>query len=123
MINPEKLTREKLSRALVRKHKKFLEEYKREFEILEKIRVLEDKEEQIEHWLNLTKNTKEEDKYIKELEEADKELDLLKKELKKIRKGLGKDNNERNYFLLKSKIKNEENALLYWKEKIKEWRK
>ncbi len=120
MITPEKLTREKLSSELVKKHKQLIENYKKEFGLSEKIRVLDDKQEQIEHWLSDAKDTKDEDKYIKALGEVDKGLDALKKELGVINKDTG---TEKRYAWLKNQIKEEEKVIEHWKEKSKEFEK
>ncbi|MEM4347298.1 MAG: hypothetical protein QW802_01765 [Candidatus Altiarchaeota archaeon] len=120
MITPERLTKERLVRELIKKHKNFLEEYRKRFEFLERMRILKDKQEQIEHWLSKSKNSEEEEKYIKELQDVDKELEILRKEL-----NLEDKTNEKisEHSILKNKIVNEENAIAYWEEKLKSFSK
>lgn len=120
MIPPEKITKGKLSKILVSKHKKILQKYKKEFETLDRIRVIKDKQELLEHWLKSANNQDEEGKYIKELEVADAELSKLNDELLK---NYGEIfNTKEHYNSLKNKIKIEEQAILYWKEKSREWK-
>ncbi|MEM2917934.1 MAG: hypothetical protein QXY62_00310 [Candidatus Altiarchaeota archaeon] len=120
MITPERLTKERLVRELIKKHKNFLEEHRKRFEFLERMRILKDKQEQIEHWLSKSKNSEEEEKYIKELQNVDKELEILRKEL-----NLEDKTNEKisEHSILKNKIVNEENAIAYWEEKLKSFSK
>lgn len=120
MITPEKLTKEKLARELIKKHKNFLENYKKRFELFERMRILKDKQEQIEHWLNISKNSNEENRYIEELQEIDKELEILRKELNLKDKTSGKIG---EHSILKNKISNEETAIVYWEEKLKNFSK
>jgi hypothetical protein len=139
MIAPEKLTKEKLANVLVRKHRNFLTQYKKEFELLDKIKILEDKQEQLEHWLNSAKDAKEEDIYIKELEQTDNEILKLNEELKKLRDvttiapnssaaNNGEDNINNGFFLknrykwLKNQISVEEQTLSYWAERYKKYK-
>jgi len=78
---------------------------------------LSDKQDQIEHWLSNANSQDNEDKHIKELEKVDKELDALKNELAKINKNLP---DEKHYFRIKNRIREEETAISYWNGKLRE---
>ncbi len=122
MITPEKLTKKKLCKILVRKNKKFLGEYQREFELLNKIKVMKEKQDLLEYWLNSSQSSKKENGYLKELEKVDKELEKLKDEYAFFSENDGFDDNylKNRHKFLKEKIKAKEKAIPYWRGKSKE---
>jgi len=82
----QKLTKEDLSRLLVEKHRNFINEYKREYDILDRLFVLKEKREQLGYWVDESKsNPSHHEKYLQAVNNTEKELTALSNELKSLR--------------------------------------
>ncbi|OYT53870.1 MAG: hypothetical protein B6U72_04590 [Candidatus Altiarchaeales archaeon ex4484_2] len=124
MISPTKITPKKLSKQLVKKHKDLLKNYDREQGLLNRIFILEEKKDQLEHWVN----TSDEDELksgniMKQKSSVDKELSELRDEYEKNRGLLNKVNAKKGRSELESVIKKHEEALEHWKNKNREYAK
>ena len=124
------LNASQLRLLLIEKHHHFLEDYEREYEILEgewehyiqlknRLSLLEEKRDQLLHWLR-EKEWGEEtgskeiyEEYERERKEAEKEIAHINHSLSKI--GDISPKKER-IELLKERIKLHKEALAYWKE-------
>lgn len=114
MISPKKITEQKLCDMLIEKHRKFLENYKREFDIRHRLIVLREKKDQLEHWLKDSEDdAKKHRVYAKRLKVTNQNVLKLEKELEKFQNAL--DEKER-YKTLKKKIDMHSKALNYWTE-------
>jgi|GEM_PF-712245 len=126
----QRITPKELSNLLVEKHQKFIEEYKKEFDILDRIFVLKEKQDQLEYWLHDSKDDPEKNqKYLKAMRAADKELLKLNEELKVLYSSnsnetqthnVSKTNLKGRYNLLKNRIEMHKEAITYWDKKLKD---
>lgn len=126
----QRVTPKELSNLLVEKHQKFITEYKKEFDILDRIFVLKEKQDQLEYWLHDSKDDPEKNqKYLKAMRAADKELLKLNEELKVLYSSnsnetetpnVSKTHPKSRYNLLKDKIEMHKEAMDYWDEKLQE---
>lgn len=124
------VTPKELSNLLVEKHQKFIAEYKKEFDILDRIFVLKEKQDQLEYWLHGSKDDPEKNqRYLKAMRAADKELLKLNEELKALYSSnsnetetpnVSKINLKDRYNLLKNRIEMHKEAITYWDEKLQE---
>ena len=116
------LTEKKLAKKLIEKHQTFVENYKKEFDIFQRISILKEKQDQLEHWLCSENNLDEDQKYFREMELADKELLKLNRELEKLYDSDSDSNKildepRKRYNWLKKKISEHEDSMKYWKER------
>jgi len=123
----QKLTKEDLSRLLVEKHRNFINEYKREYDILDRLFVLKEKREQLGYWVDESKsNPSHHEKYLQAVNNTEKELTALSNELKSLREASHRnfgpsDNDPRaRHKWLKAQITEHEKAIAYWDNKTKE---
>ncbi|MEA3254231.1 MAG: hypothetical protein U9Q22_00165 [Candidatus Altiarchaeota archaeon] len=121
----KKVTPEELSNSLIEKHQKFITEYRKEFNILDRIFVLKEKQDQLEYWLHDSKDDPERNqKYLRAMKLADKELLKLNEELTTIYSSNGSTASETNpnsrHKLLKDKISMHKEAIDCWNEKLQE---
>ena len=114
IMSSKYLTAKVLSKKLVDKHQNFLKQYKKEFDLLGKIIVLEEKKDQLEHWANTTSDEKTAQKFLKDKESADKKLMKLADELKKISSEGTSPRLKERHSLLKKELRNHRKALDYW---------
>ncbi|HIE34493.1 MAG TPA: hypothetical protein EYP86_05080 [Candidatus Altiarchaeales archaeon] len=123
MIPPEKLESKKLAKLLIDKHHKFLNEYRKEFDLLDRLIVLRERQEQLDYWIESTRyeDTKKYRKYLKQKKITDKEISELKKKINDITPNTS-ISEKRHEFLLTA-IKNHRLALDYWNRVYKEPRK
>ena len=131
-MTSKKHTPEELSNLLVEKHQEFIAGYKKEFDILDRIFVLKEKQDQLEYWLHDSKDDLEKNqKYLKIMRAADKELLKLNEELAALYgsnpdespggpPNVSKTPAKSEHKLLKSKIETHNEALDYWNGKIQE---
>ena len=119
MIPPEKLERKKLAKLLIDKHHKFLNEYREEFELLDRLIVLNERQEQLSYWIESTRydNAKKYKKYLKQKKITDKEISELKK---KIDDMSDTSNPDKRHEFLSIAIKDHRSALDYWNRIYKE---
>lgn len=116
---------------LIEKHQKFISEYKKEFDIIDRIFVLKEKQDQLEYWLHDSKDDPEKNqKYLKAMRAADKELLKLNDELNVLytsnsngTPNVPKANSKSRYNWLKNKIETHKEAMAYWDEKLQEYSK
>ncbi|MEA1925166.1 MAG: hypothetical protein U9M95_04790 [Candidatus Altiarchaeota archaeon] len=124
MVSPTNITPKRLSKQLVKKHKELIKKYNREQVLLDRIFILGEKKDQLEHWVN----TPDEDKLksgniMKQKSSVDKELSELREEYEKNIGSLDKANAKKGRDELESVIKKHEEALEHWKNKNKEYSK
>ena len=121
----QKLDKEGLSSLLVEKHKNFAKEYRKEYDIIERISVLKEKQEQLEYWLRDTKDDKEKNqKYAQSKEVASHEMDKLSEELRGLHEGKSRKTHgppetdvKARHKWLKSQIDVHDEATNYWIQK------
>ncbi|MBN2250901.1 MAG: hypothetical protein JW724_02350 [Candidatus Altiarchaeota archaeon] len=121
----QKLTKEELSNLIVEKHKNFLSEYRKEFDILERLSVLKEKQDQLEHWVRDSReNPPQNQKYLQAMKAADKEFSGLKAELKSLYEcnpainiNNFENDSKNRYKWLRNQITTHEEALNYWTER------
>lgn len=109
-------TRKQLSKKLVEKHKKFLEEYRKEFDFLQKLLVLEEKQDLLEHWMEDAEaedDGKKLKEYTKQKNKNDKEMSEIRKMLKDLNQKEDADAKQR-YELLKKSMDSHKEAMNYW---------
>jgi len=124
MVSPTKMTPKKLSKQLVKKHKNLIKKYNREQVLVDRIFILGEKKDQLEHWAK----TSDEDesntgKIMKQKSLVDKELSELRDEYEKNIGSLDKLNAKKGRSDLESVLKKHEEALEYWKNKNREYSK
>jgi len=125
-FDPEKLTPLQLSKKLLEKHRRFMENYQREFDARHKISVMEEKRDLLNHWIS----SAEEDgsngyeKYLKEKESVDSRILSLKNELQSIilqdPNNESKTESKRRYSFLEEQIDFHKEAIDQWNNKIME---
>lgn len=121
----KKVTLEGLSNLLMEKHQGFIAEYKKEFDILDRLFVLKEKQDQLEYWLHDSKDDLEKNqKYLQAMKVADKELLKLNEELTTLYSSTGstapETSHNTRHKLLEDKIGMHKEALDYWNEKLQE---
>jgi hypothetical protein len=127
-MNLEKIDKEDLSNLLVEKHKNFIKDYKKEYDILDRIAILKEKKEQLEYWVQDSKdNPAKNQKYLQAAKDVEKEFSNLTAELKslyesspsRVSGSIDSDHKARHKWL-KGQIALQDEALNYWTAKIKE---
>ena len=63
-MSSQKLTKAELSGMLVEKHKNFIKEYRKEFDILDRIAILKEKREQLDFWVKDSKDIPEQQRRL-----------------------------------------------------------
>jgi len=125
-LSPEKLNPNQLSRKLLEKHGRMLDDYQREFEIRQKVSVLNDKGDLLEHWI---KSAEEDgsngyEKYKKDKEMVGREISSLISELRDMTlqdvKSESNGETEKRYSFLKERIDAHKEATDYWNGRVKE---
>ncbi|MBU4342049.1 MAG: hypothetical protein KJ928_05585 [Candidatus Altiarchaeota archaeon] len=125
-FSPEKLNPNQLSRKLLEKHRRMFGDYQREFEIRQKVSVLNEKEDLLEHWI---KSAEEDgsngyEKYTKDKEMVSREISSLISELRDMSlqdvKSESKDETEKRYSFLGERIDAHKEAIDYWNGRVKE---
>lgn len=123
----QKLSKEDLSQLLVEKHRNFIAEYKREYDIIDRLFVLREKKEQLRYWLDESKaNPGQYEKYLQAMDNTEKEISSLTDELKSLKEtsrrtfGPSDSDSSARHKWLKAQIAAHEEALSYWTNKIKE---
>ncbi|MCK4244750.1 MAG: hypothetical protein KAX20_03900 [Candidatus Omnitrophica bacterium] len=112
----ERITPKQLSKKLVEKHQRFLNEHSKEFDLLHELSVLKEKQDQLEHWIEDAKNEDDEKKYTayrKQKENTEKDILKLTKELEEIKSSENYDSRQR-YEFLKNSIDSQRDAINYW---------
>ena len=128
------VTKEMLAKKLVEKHTNFIKNYKKEFDILERISVLKEKQDQLEYWLCSDNDPNEYQKHLRDMEVADRELLNLNSDLMKVHdspdstgsknstgdsdSGNGNNISDKpkvRYNWLKQQILRHEDSMDYWK--------
>lgn len=85
-MTSQKLTKEDLSNMLVEKHANFIKEYRREYDILDRLFVLREKKEQLDYWVDESKtNPSQHEKYLQSMKNTEKSLSGLAAELKSLK--------------------------------------
>jgi hypothetical protein len=123
----EKPKQEELANLLVEKHKNFIKDYRREYDILDRIAVLKEKREQLLYWIDDSKgNPEAHQKHLSAKENTDKEVLKLQDELKGMyaskskRFGPSDTDPKARHKWLKAQITANEEAENFWKNKIVE---
>ena len=125
-LSPEKLNPGQLSRKLLEKHRRMFGDYQREFEIRQKVSVLSEKGDLLEHWI---KSAEEDgsngyEKYTKDKEMVSREISSLISELRDMTlqdvKSESKDETEKRYSFLGERIDAHKEAIDYWNGRVKE---
>jgi len=84
----QKLDKEELSNLLIEKHRNFVKEYRKEYDLIERISVLKEKKEQLDYWLADSKDDQEKNQKYAQLKESSvQELTKLSDELKALYEG------------------------------------
>ncbi len=112
----EKITPRQISKKLVEKHRGFLSAYTREFDLLQGIIVLKEKQCQLEHWMEdatLEDDEKKYNTYLKQRKKTEKDMLKLTKELDGMKSPENYDPKQRHEFLKKS-IDSQRQAINYW---------
>ena len=125
-LSPEKLNPGQLSRKLLEKHRRMFDDYQREFEIRQKVSVLNEKGDLLEHWI---KSAEEDgsngyEKYKRDKEMVGREISSLISELRDMTlqdvKSESKDETEKRYSFLGERIDAHKEAIDYWNGRVKE---
>jgi len=127
-MTSDNITKEELTNLLVEKHKNFVKEYRKEYDSLERISVLKEKQEQIAYWLKDSKDSPvQNQKYQQASKATEKEMSTLQQELKSLYESKASRNfgppetdPKARYAWLKNQIKLHEESLSYWETKKKE---
>jgi hypothetical protein len=126
-MSSQKLTKAELSNLLAEKHKNYIKEYKKEYDILDRLAILKEKREQLDFWVNDSKdNAEQHKKYLSAKEAAESEFLRLTEELKAVysaghgRIGPSESDPKGRYKWLKGQITAHEEGASYWDNKIKE---
>lgn len=121
----QKLDKEGLSNLLVEKHKNFAKEYRKEYDIIERISVLREKQEQLDYWLRDTKDDPEKNqKYAQTKDVASREMDKLSQELRSLHEGRSRKTHgppetdvKARHKWLRGQIDQHDEAANYWFQK------
>ena len=123
----EKPKQEELANLLVEKHRNFAKDYRREYDILDRIAVLKEKREQLLYWIDDSKNNPEaHQKHLSAKDNTDQEVTKLHDELKGIyaskskKFGPPETDTKGRHKWLKGQISANEEAETFWKNKITE---
>ncbi len=127
-MTSENITKEELANLLLEKHKTFTKEYKKEYDALERITVLREKQEQVQYWLKDSKdNPVQNQKYQVISKSTEKELSTLQQDLISLYEskagrnyGPSESDPKARHTWLKSQIKLQEDAGAYWDGRKKE---
>ncbi len=120
-LSPENLTPAQLSRKLLEKHKRILNDYQREFKIRQKFSVLNEKEDLLKHWIKSASENGSNDyeKYRRDREIVHQELSSLISELQDITPKGATDEPKKRYSFLEERINAHKEAIDYWDGRIK----
>ena len=91
---------------IIEKHDRFLSKYKQDLESFQRILVLREEIDQLEHWVKSGETS-----YKSKLDVALAELESLKRSKKKV--------NDKSIDAVKNKINSHERALEYWRNRMK----
>jgi len=125
-LSPEKLNPSQLSRKLLEKHRRMLGDYRREFEIRQKVSVLNEKGDLLAHWI---KSAEEDgsggyEKHKRDKEMVGHEISSLTTELKDMTlqevRDESKDESVKRYSFLGERINAHKEAIEYWNGRVKE---
>jgi hypothetical protein len=123
----QKLAKEDLSQLLVEKHQNFITEYKREYDILDRLFVLKEKKEQLRYWVDESKtNPAQHEKYQTAMNNTEQEIARLSEELKSLKEtsprsfGPSESDPKARHKWLKAQITGHEEGVSFWTNKIKE---
>ncbi len=112
---------------LVEKHANFIKEYRREYDILDRLFVLREKKEQLDYWVDESKtNPSQHEKYLQSMKNTEKELSGLAAELKSLKEanprsfGPPESDQAARHKWLKAQITTHDEGKAYWDNKIKE---
>ncbi len=121
MTSLDKLTPKKLSKSLVKKHKELIKGYEVEYELLDRISILEEKKDQIDYWVESSEEGGKGSRKIKKQKKmVDSELLELKKDLGERAGSSDNANVKKRLTTLRNMIEEHNKALDYWKNKNKE---
>ncbi len=112
------LTKKQLPKKLVEKHQRFLTGYNTEFELLNKLLILEEKQEFITHWTEdaeLEDDKKKIKAYSTQKKKNEKELSQINKKLEEMKITSSLNPKQRQTFL-KNIIDSHKEAISYWAE-------
>jgi len=124
MSSHSEVTPKKLSKNLVKKHKNYLKQYSREHELLGRVSILEEKKDQLNHWVETSDDeSADTKKIIQQKKTVEAELKKLSSEYEKYNKPTDKINYSSKKNELSQLIKKHEEAINYWKNKNKEYSK
>lgn len=99
-----------LADSLYKKHESLAEKCSKELKNRDRLVILEEKIDQLNHWITEHKSDANMDKYIKEKNNSEEELENLKKSV------VYDSSSHKKRDSLKEKIKNNTNAMNYWKK-------
>jgi len=110
------ITPKQLSKKLVEKHRRFLNTYSKEFDLLQELFVLREKQDQLEHWVEDAKNEDDKKKYktyMKQKKNTEDAILKLRGELEEVTSSENYDSRQR-YEFLKKCIDSQKDAINYW---------
>ena len=123
----QKPKQEELANLLAEKHRNFIKDYRKEYDILDRIAVLKEKKEQLSYWIDDSKgNPPLHQKYLQAKENTDAEVNKLGEELKNLyssktkKFGPTETDSKGRHKWLKTQITSHEEGETYWKNKITE---
>jgi hypothetical protein len=127
-MTSENITKEELANLLMEKHRNYTKEYKKEYDALERISVLKEKQEQIQYWVKDSKdNPAQNQKYQAIAKATEKEMSTLQQDLRSLYEskagrnyGPSESDPKARHTWLKTQIKLQEEAGTYWEGKKKE---
>ncbi|RLI89471.1 MAG: hypothetical protein DRO62_01515 [Candidatus Altiarchaeales archaeon] len=110
------ITPKQLSKKLVEKHRRFLNAYSKEFDLLHELFVLREKQDQLKHWIDDAKNEGDKKRYkayMKQKKITENDILKLTGKLKEVTSSENYDSRER-YDFLKRCIDSHRDAINYW---------
>lgn len=113
----DELTPSDLALELVAKHEKFVENFRREYEILERVDILEEKRDQLSHWLNSEEHGMNNDKISESYKQVEKEINDLFEEYEQKMGSFQQVKPSARRGFLESRIQKHEKALNYWEKR------
>jgi len=128
-MNLQKIDKVDLSNLLVEKHANLIKDYTKEYDILDRIAILKEKKEQLEFWVQDSKdNPAKNQKYLQAAKDVEKEFSMLTTELRALYEsspgragGSMEGDHKVRHKWLKGQITLQEEARNYWEAKIKEF--
>lgn len=103
----------RLAELIAAKHERLIGEYSSKVSGLERINVLKEKLDQLDYWIQNNDKHDYIEKKIQEKKRTEQELQELQKNVT--------DEDRRLYNTFKTKIKDHQQALQYWRNKMKEY--